>query len=73
MLESKRLDSKLLQSGLMREERRPATGRNVGDLENLVALKKKDFSSATRLKENASAGRHLTRPISDLSEWKTGQ
>jgi len=31
VLESKRLERKLLQSGLMREERRPATGRNVGD------------------------------------------
>lgn len=40
VLESKRLDSKLLQSGLMREERRPATGRNVGGFRNLVALHK---------------------------------
>lgn len=35
VLDSKQLESKLLQSGLMQEERKPATGRNVGVLDTL--------------------------------------
>lgn len=35
VLESKWLENKLLQSGLMREERRPATGRKVGHLDTM--------------------------------------
>lgn len=62
VLESKRLDSKLLQSGLMREERRPATGRNVGALETLQSSQNGNFSTATCRKENASAQQQLKQP-----------
>lgn len=71
MLESKWLDSKLLQSGLMREERRPATGRNVGDLESLRHKENGNFSSTACLKEDASAcSSHCQLATHDLSDWQ---